>query len=85
MPNTTKYALKKPKLPLKRPKTYKKSLSTLSDPPATLIHTLTFYNNIIKMNKKNYPHQQTPPPLAYPHRPTPPPYPQNEDKKTCVF
>ena len=46
--NTTKYALKRPKLVLQSRKTCKKSLSTLSDPPpSTLIHNSTFYNNII--------------------------------------
>ena len=47
-PNTTKYALEKPKMPLR--KHFKKSLSTLSNPPppSHLIHISTFYNNIIK-------------------------------------
>ena len=53
-PITTKYA--KRKLPLKRPETYKNPYPhCLTPPPSTLIHILTFHNNIIK--------------IKYPHRP----------------
>ena len=44
--NTTKYGIKKAKIPLKGPQNARKTLFIL--PPPTLIHISTFYNIIIK-------------------------------------
>ena len=47
-PNITKYALKRPQLPFKRPKTYKHPYLHCLTPAFTLNHILTFYYNIIR-------------------------------------
>ena len=67
-PNTTKYSLKRLKLPFKMPKTYKNPYPHCLTPPLPLS---TFQHFIIILLKKNNPQRRTPPPLAYPHRPTP--------------
>ena len=50
-PNTTKYALKWPKLPLKRPKTYKNPYPHCLTPPLYPYPHFDIYKNIIKYKK----------------------------------